>query len=463
MSEVRSKRMWFRAQQVDQGSISLTPFVLRMREGYLLGMGADPTKGGPCAHCCELWLTRRRVVAEQIQTESLPIRRDLLDALIAENSPHVFYELASDGTSTRMDCLVFPHPQCPCSKKTFVAPVKTPKRTNFAFSPVHQIKCARFGTPNGNVWLTSVKGQAPLSDRTFQVLAAGRDREVARFHAVDEWLKRASLSDLLLSPDLAPGHGLPVRDFRTGAQEVMPRSALMDLTHEAMGAGANLEDATMNAFLALAKARTIRKYTGAMKNPMLIVGTNNWVRGRVPFFLLQQYDLHLLFYPNSTPSWVVGVAAMSRLRTDEPPVFVFGADTDILKALDSALLKMLEHCPPADWAPEEQSELSRDDEKSVRSNRVSKLGLWWTHWIYRCPKISLKDVLHLEAYKASVEGWKDYFTDGQEKLSILSLNQPIYPGNMRSLVKIHSLEQAASPSRNINGIGTWASFRDAAV
>ncbi len=280
--------MLFRAQQPGRESLPLKPFVLRMKDGYLLGMGAEEGKGSPCAHCCELWLTRRRVTVERIDTESLPIRRDLLAELISENSPHVFYELASDGTSTRMDCLVFPHPQCACSKQPFIAPVKNPKRTNFAFSPVHQIKCARFGTPNGNVWLTSVKGQAPLSDTTFQIFAAGRDRETSRFAAVDEWLKRSALADLSLSPHFIENHNLEMKDFRTGAEEILKRQAVLDLNHEGMGAGANYDEAVLNAMTAMAKARTIRKYTSAMKNPMLVVGSNNWVRGRVPFFLFVQ-------------------------------------------------------------------------------------------------------------------------------------------------------------------------------
>jgi len=37
---------------------------------------------------------------------------------------------------------------------------------------------------------------------------------------------------------------------------------------------------------------------------------------------------------------------------------------------------------------------------------VPKWNEWFQNWIYRCPKISLKDVLHLEPYSA--EGLVDY-------------------------------------------------------
>ena len=81
---------------------------------------------------------------------------------------------------------------------------------------------------------------------------------------------------------------------------------------------------------------------------MLIVGANNWLRTRVPFFLLQQYDLHLLFYPNSMPSWVVGIAAFSRVKVDEKPIFAFGSASQIGNAMDLAVFKILELCRPDD-------------------------------------------------------------------------------------------------------------------
>ena len=227
-----------------------------------------------------------------------------------------------------------------------------------------------------------------------------------------------------------------------------------------MGAGATHEDAVMNGLTGLAQARTLRKYVNTMKSPMLVVGSNNWVRGRVPFFLLQQYDLHLLFYPNSTPSWVVGVCALSRIKTDEPPIFVFGCDANVLGALDSALGKVLERCRPSDWKAAEDGEVASvgDEEISKKESlKNTRLGMWWTHWIYRCPKISLKDVLHLEAYPKGIEHWRNYFTDGQEKLSVVSLNNELLPERLRFLVKVSSPVVSTS-TRNVNGIGTWKTF-----
>jgi hypothetical protein len=452
--------MIFRAKH--PGShVSLSPFVLRFNEGYLIGLAAEPGEGSPCVHCCELWLTRRRITSERLTVNDLPVRKELITELVAGNSPHVFYEVAKDGTASRLDCWVFPHPLCGCNREGFVVPGHKAKKINFAFSPITQLKCARFTTPSGNVWLTSASGASPLSENTIQVYAAGRDREASRLAAVDEWLKRAAFAELAMG--VTQGRPSVVEDFRTGKLDMASANSLMGMIPEGVGAGNNREQATLNAMCALARSRTLRKYSSTMKSPMLMVGTNNWVRNRVPFYLLQQYDLHLLFYPNSTPTWVVGLAAVSRVSTVEPPVFVFGSGADITDALDSVLLKMLERCRPADWQREDIGNEATAERDRNKLQRQSKLGLWWTHWIYRCPKISLKDVLHLEPYKPTVQHWREYFNDGQEKLSLMELNTPFIPTGLRSVVKVNSPQEAQQGVRNVNGIATWASFAEAVL
>ena len=87
-----------------------------------------------------------------------------------------------------------------------------------------------------------------------------------------------------------------------------------------------------------------------------------------------------------------------------------------------------------------------------------KLGMWWTHWIYRCPKISLKDVLHLEPYPRSLEAWKDYFRDGQEKVSIVSVNNEAMPSQIRTLVRLNVESDTAQVASNVQGIGIWRDF-----
>jgi len=449
--------MLFGAKNRGQADVLLKPFVLKLREGYLIGLGMEPEKGSPCIECAEKWLTGRNVFVERIPVSQLSLRRDLLIDLIAQNNAHVYHEIATDGTTTRMDCMVFPHPECRCNKENFVPPVEVTKKTNFAFSPMFQIKCARYGTPGGNLWLTRASGEIPGLGKKLEVFGGGNEREISRLKAVDEWMKRSSI-ELLRQKAAQPGE-ITAQDFRTGNHDRAMLSPLL-INEEGLGSGPSERDAVLDALHSFALSRTVRKFGTQVKNPMLIVGTNNWVRGRVPFSLLQQYDLHLLFYPNSTPSWVVGVAALSRQKTDEAPVFVFASGPDVVAALDGALAKMLNYCRPSEWMSEEEIEEAASRPESV-SRQQSKLNLWWTHWIYRCAKISLKDVLHLEAYPDSFEMWQNYFNDGQEKLSILRLNTPLLPEKLRHLIKVYSPSQliASQPGRNINGIGTWNSLQ----
>lgn len=285
-----------------------------------------------------------------------------------------------------------------------------------------------------------------------KVYASGRERHESRMRAVDEWLKRATFWEL--SQSVLRNESLSMNDLRDNRVTSSKMVSPFTLTYEGFGSGDSENEAMLDGLHSLAKARTLRKYSSAMKHPMLIVGTNNWVRTRVPFFLLQQYDLHLLFYPNSTPSWVVGVVAMSRVRTDEAPIFVFASHAKVTEALDLALLKVLERCRPADW----QDEAPVADSKA--SDHLAKLGQWWTHWIYRCPKISLKDVLHLEPYPTSVDLWREYFSDGQEAVFQIKTKLLQYPSVLRTIVKLNSDSQAQG-FRNVNGIGTWSAFRDA--
>lgn len=443
--------MLFRAGQSER-PVPLKPFVFRTRDGFMIGLAMEPSKGSPCAGCVELWLRQRNVWVEPAGLSDLNVRRDLIGDLLEENCAHVFYEITADGSSTRLDCLVFPHPQCACQRGNYVAPRQISKRTNFAFSPLFQLKCARFGTPNGNLWLTSAMGDAPLTGQRLTAFGVAEDKEKSRFQAVDSWMKKAAAVDSIE----ARGEALKAEILQTGARQLLAPSVLDKSGLDISGAGGTREEAVLSALYQLARVRTLRRYAVSGKNPMLIVGANNWIRTRVPFFLLQQYDLHLLFYPNSMPAWVVGIAAFSRTRTEGKPVFVFGSDGTIEGALQMAIGRILEACHPND----DFSGTVEDTRDARELGHASKLNLWWTHWIYRCPKISLKDVLHLENYPKTLDHWRDFLRDGEEPVGILDMNTSYFPLGIRHLVKLNIQGEAAKTTRNINGIGTWATFQD---
>ncbi|NBX93739.1 MAG: hypothetical protein EB078_00475 [Proteobacteria bacterium] len=434
---------------------TLKPYVLKIKDGFLLGLALAPEKGAPCSNCVRLWLKQRNIVAQHSTLSELTIRRDLITELLAENSAHTIYEISLDGTAIKMESLVFPHPQCTCDRGNYLPPESLSKNTNYAFSPLYQIFCTRFGTPDGNLWLTRVTGDCPLSERPLTVFAVEKDKEVSRKKAVDEWMKKATLADL--PKRMKRGELIASEVLQTGDLELLKPSSQREVETAAMGAGKDKEEATLNALVELAKVTTLRRYSNTMKNPMLVVGANNWIRSKVPFFLLQQYDLHLLFYPNSTQAWVVGLGAFSRQRTDEKPVFVFAAHTDAKQALEELFFKILEALKP-------EEQIAGDPVlKSERGGpHTSKLNMWWTHWIYRCPKIALKDILHLEPYPRKLQNWRDYYRDGQDKVSVLSVNSPYLPSQIRTIVKVQSvLRDNVSSVRNINGIGTWSDFSDA--
>jgi hypothetical protein len=431
----------------------LKPFVLRTRDGYLLGLAQDPEKGAPCARCTELWLTDRNVWAERIELSQMIVRRELIPELLAENCAHVFFEISNDGTHTRLDTLVFPHPACSCSRYNYIAPKQISKNTNFAFSPITQLRVARFGTPDGNLWLATATGQSPVAKAALTTYGVERDKDLARFKAVDEWMKRATLADLPGRMDR--GETLASEVLQTGNVELITKMQIRHSSFEGMGIGGSRDEATLDGLIHLARLRTLRKYSASMKNPMLVVGANNWIRTKVPFFLLQQYDLHLLFYPNSTQAWVVGMIALSRLNTSEKPVFVFSSDSDMGKAIDKLFFKLLETLRPA----EDELFTNRIHENTQQN---PKLSLWWTHWIYRCPKISLKDLLHLEPYARSLESWREYFRDGQDLVSVVAVNSEYFPSQVRTLVKLQVASgENVQAARNINGIGIWRDFADA--
>ena len=447
--------MFGRNKQSDNTS-KFKPFVIRVKDGFLIGLALPPEAGSPCVNCVLSWLKDRDVWAEIALVSDLKIRRELLGELIAENNNHVMYEITRQGDVTRVDSVIFPHPSCRCQKTGYVGKLDWSRNTNFAFSPIFQIKCARYGTPNGNLWLTSATGEAPDSKQLITVHGVAKDRESSRAKAVDNWLKQAGTSDL--SEKELLGTRFAVENFQTGKLEQgqKPSNALI----EGLGAGANREEATLDALCQLAKTRTVKKFSNAMKNPMLVVGCNNWIRQNVPFFMLQQYDLHLLFYPNSTPCWVVGIAALSRVSTSELPKFMFASGPDMTEALTDALYKLLAICRPGD-GKKEDGIIHHTLESKATSQKNSKLNMWWTHWIYRCPKISLKDILHLEPYPRNLNLWKEYFQDGQEPLSIVNLNHTGLPKKIRTIVKLSSPLETNQRMNNVEGIGTISNFRDA--
>lgn len=436
----------------DVPALALVPFALKLKGGWLVGRAAEPSAGSPCSGCVENWLNDRNVAAKHASLDEIPREaKRALESLAEENSPHVFIELTDAGQKTRLECLVFPHVRCRCQRKNYQPPSELGPKTNLAFSPIFQLKCVRYGTPSGNLWYFTAIGQAPITLKLAAAHGAHPDREVARFLALENWMKRVAA--LELSTRMEMGEQFARESIAGDPVDVsQPKLDAQDF----LGAGTTREAAVRDALYQLARWRTLKDFANTGKSPMLIVGANSWLRQKVPFFLLQQYDLYPLFYPNASPSWVVGVGAFSRMNSSEPPIFMFGCDSEIGKALDKALYQLLEVCRPADW---------RSDPfkgKEEKTGKGAKLNLWWTRWLYRCPKISLKDVLHLEKHPDGPDTWSAYLSGHGGIPEVTPVNHPLLPAAVRRLARIEApaMDEPVKVPGNVKGIGTWSAFRD---
>lgn len=274
---------------------------LKIRDGWLIG-------NAPCQRCIELWLTERNVHHEPCELSDIPNHLSFFNLPIG-----IFYEVYSDNTYTKLDCYIEKNPNCICNNNTIKAQTK---KLNFAFSSIREIKCARYGTPTGNLWVASA------TKRGITTLAASDNREDARNKA------------------------------------------------------------------ALPNTMPIEEQYG---NPLLIVGTSTWIRERVPFFLLQQFDIHLLFYPTSKEVYQIGILAQSRIG-QQPPIFVYGQGASTIDAIMNAIYELVVFVVPDEW--------KTDKENAKELSKLDKVRhLWYTNWIYRQAKVSLRDILHLESYK----------------------------------------------------------------
>lgn len=119
------------------------------------------------------------------------------------------------------------------------------------------------------------------------------------------------------------------------------------------------------------------------KNPMLVVGTNYHIRKSMGS-IYNYWDIYLLYSPTKEDS-KVAYLAIERTKASEP-LFVYTTDLYIDIALEkiTQLLKLA---------------IKKD---RIEKNGQKKLNVWWTQWVYRCPKISLRDILAFNLKKEVV-------------------------------------------------------------
>jgi hypothetical protein len=432
----------------------LRPYAFRLADSWLIGVAADPAVGSPCSSCVERWLAMRGIAAESTPLQEVPQARDAIAERLLEGTPHTVAEIARDGSVVLLEGVVFPHPACVCAGREYVAPDKWNKKTNFAFSPIYSLRIGRYGTADGNLWLARAEGDGP-DGRPFTVVSGGREREGARFSAVEKWLGRYAAVEAQKTGRVLRSHPVVGGETRLGPSTT---------AFSGVGVGADWQSAALQALYDRTRRAVLRRHATSGKAPMLVVGTGNWLRSKVPFYLLQRYDVHLLFYPNSHPAWVVGAVALCRKGLAENPTFAFGCAGSVHDAIEQTLVTLVERTRPNDPFADGTAAFGRSDGKvepveEAQLRRNVRRIHWWNHWIYRCPKISQSDLLHLEPYAPALEPWREYFRDGMAGLELCELNSAVLPAGIRTVVGVGcdpvGTSQMATP---IFGVGNWSAL-----
>ncbi len=421
----------------------LVPFVLQLPSTFIVGMMMEGNEGSPCAQCLVLWLKEKGIEAQEIPFTQLPIRQDLMGELYAIRSGHVFYEVQIDGIATKLDCVVMRHPYCQCKADSYEMPRDFDCTKDFTFTPITQIKAARFGTPAGDLWMTSVSGKNLNTGQLVTALATSDSKASSREKAIFQWMKRYQHQEWSETVHPMPAM-IQTQIFQHENPYLMPTSEFLEY-EKIIGSGRNRDAALLDGLQTLATKKTVLRFTHSGKSPMLVVGINQWLQQHVPFFLLQEYDIHLLFYPTSMPVWVVGLVALSRKSSQVLPLFAYHSHVNAHYAIKEVIGTLLiEHSRRGQV---------EDSEKKTKFNSVPKLNTWWTQWVYRCPKIALKDVLHLEPYKPKVEAWIDFLKDGEDPLPVLNGVPYGIPKELFSIVGFCVRLSQVVKAKNVIGIG----------
>jgi hypothetical protein len=109
--------------------------------------------------------------------------------------------------------------------------------------------------------------------------------------------------------------------------------------------------------------------------PMLVVGTNLFFFQTAKPEIKQKYDLHILFHPSKDPSYTVTLVAFDRKNENLP--FFARARGGCIKSLIANMLTVLESTPV------------------YTKDRLEKRLAWINKWLYRLPKIPMRDILEL--------------------------------------------------------------------
>jgi hypothetical protein len=189
---------------------------------------------------------------------------------------------------------------------------------------VGKFQCARYATPTGNLWLASIT----MLKTGARGVAVATECDTAKTNAV-----------------------------------------------------ARLNGPTQSELVANAVVNT---YSECAKQPMLIVGANDWIKQHIPFFMPEQFDTRMFLYPNSENAWVIGTVVISRMYDGVKPLFSYASGVNSEQAALEALRNLLIQVQPDDTEEYEMQD--------------ARLTTQFLKRMSECPKITLKEVLALDSH-----------------------------------------------------------------
>ena len=323
------------------------PWAMKIHGGYLVGLSPSSKTHSPCPNCIHSWLKQRNVDAERVAPSSVKIRRDVQVGMSSDpdHDPHVVHEISDEGNDTVLHAKMERHPACKhCSQANFVGPKHDHPGATYAFTPWQRVESTRFGTPEGNIWVTSATHQSGHTK-----YGVGTEKHASKKQAVE---------------GSEPG--------KTGIPDWMPTAGKL---HKVSDNEPNL----------------------GMGH--LVVGANNYLRTKMPFFALQSHDHHI-FHQHSGHAedpHRAGIIAMSRTDAGAPPVYVHAEGKTGKEALERATHQMILEHAKGIIAKEKADHYAPSEPKQNVSDKEAKKQMWLTHAIYRSPKRALRDVLNAGA------------------------------------------------------------------
>lgn len=377
-------------------------YAIRLKNGsHLVGRNMAKEGKSPNHHDVLNWLKDKNVESELVDPVNFikthkHTSNSILDHI--KDNPHKMAEVSHDGSTILMNSLIEKHPNSPDYKQNNYIPQKDLTNVNFAFTPFDTINVLRFGTPEGNLFVTKMKNSKANEER----YAISSDKEESRKSA---YFNKATGA--------------------TGNPGFMP---------EVFGKTA--------------------------PNGKLIVGANVKIREKTPFFILQHFD-PMPFYEKTEKGHRVGIVGLSREGSLDP-VYAYSESNDPDEAFNNALKQFtLEVIKSHNLSSEDPSSELKNKTPGPTNKNANKLNAWLENAVYKSPKIILKDLLGTQQlaqkslkddYFEGLKKAKIYSFKDKKVLSNLPSTvtpketQPIFRNKKKGITNRKYLKQVYSPN-----------------